>query len=351
MPLTQIKTSNLDSNNSLFFRNRIINGAMTIDQRNAGGSVAATDSSYSVDRFPLRTNQSGKYTAQQNAGSVTPPPGFTNYLGITSISAYSPGANDYIGVQHKIEGYNVADFDLGKSTAVTWTLSFWVRSSLTGTFGGSYRNSAQDRSYVFTYTINSANTWEYKTITTVGDTSGAWLTTNGMGLDLWFNLGSGSNLSASPGSWTSAGNLSATGSVNVVSTNGATWYITGVQLEKGTTATPFERRPHTMELQSCQRYYQCHKYYGVVGQGQNTDRNSGSYVSFPVAMRTTPTSAARTMDQDIGDLNIAYTPLLYADPAGNGIGWRLYRNSATSTTRGDTIELLGTDPFPFSAEL
>jgi hypothetical protein len=277
----------------LFFRNRVINGDMRIDQRNAGASVSATDSAFSVDRFSLRGNATGKYTAQRNAGSVTPPPGFTNYLGITSTSAYTPSSGDYIGVQHKIEGYNVADFDLGKSTAKTWTLSFWVRSSLTGNFGATYRNSAQNRSYAFTYTINQANTWEKKTITTVGDTTGTWLTDNGVGLDLWFNLGSGSaNSTATTDTWQGTAYLTVNGTNNLVSTSGATWYVTGVQLEAGTAATAFERRPYTTELQLCQRY--CIKYggnnlYEHVGQGNAYSTSAVVFdIMLPTTMRTSP---------------------------------------------------------------
>jgi hypothetical protein len=297
--------SNLQ-NQTFAFKNRIINGDMTIDQRNNGASVSATDSSYAVDRFPLRTSQSGKYTAQQNAGGVTPPAGFKNYLGITSITSYSPLSGDYIGVQQKIEGFNVADLGFGTANAQTITLSFWVRSSLTGTFGGSYRNSAQDRSYVFTYTINAANTWEQKSITVAGDTTGTWVTNNGMGLDLWFNLGSGSANATTPGSWVSGGFLTATGSVNVVSTNGATWYITGVQIEKGTTATNFDVLPYGTELALCQRYYWKvagdNSDYPPVGSGVIQNANGGRvYVKHPVSMRTYPTfSYGGTLNIDNG---------------------------------------------------
>jgi hypothetical protein len=284
-------------NETFAFKNRVINGDMTIDQRNNGASVNATDSSYAVDRFPLRTSQSGKYTAQQNAGGVTPPAGFRNYLGINSITSYSPVSGDYIGVQHKIEGYNVADFNLGNSSAVTWTLSFWVRSSLTGTFAGSFRNSAQDRSYVFTYTINAANTWEQKSITVPGDTTGTWLTTNGMGLDIWFNLGSGSANATTAGSWVSGGFLTATGSVNVVATNGATWYITGVQLEKGFTATNFDVLPYGTEMMLCQRYftiYRCGTAFGRLlsfGLGVSST-NVRPSVQLPVRMRAAASSVS-----------------------------------------------------------
>jgi len=153
------------------FKNRIINGAMVIDQRNAGASVTAVNAVYTLDRWQSVSSAASKFSVQQNAGSVTPPAGFKNYLGVTSLSAYSIGAGDIFALLQPIEGFNTADLGFGAAGASTVTLSFWVRSSLTGTFGGSLSNSATNRSYPFSYTINAANTWEYKTITIAGDTS------------------------------------------------------------------------------------------------------------------------------------------------------------------------------------
>jgi hypothetical protein len=240
------------------FRNRIINGDMRIDQRNAGASVTPTNGTftYTIDRWKYYVTQASKLTAQQNAGAVTPPAGFTNYLGTTSSSAYSVISSDLFTVYHAVEGFNVADFAWGTASAATITISFWVRSSLTGTHSGAIQNSANNRSYIFSYTISVANTWEKKSVTIAGDQSGTWLTTNGIGLSLYFNLGAGSTYSTTAGSW-QAGNFTAlTGAVSVVGTNGATFYITGVQLEQGSTATEFERRPIGAELALCQRYYQ-----------------------------------------------------------------------------------------------
>jgi len=166
--------------------NRIINGAMVIDQRNAGASITANDDTYAIDRFKTAASQSSKLTAQQNAGSVTPPAGFSKYLGYTSSSAYSIGTSDYFVCQQSIEGFNIADLAWGTASASPITLSFWVRSSLTGTFGGSLRNADASRSYPFTYTISAANTWEYETITIAGDTSGTWGSSNGIGVALGF---------------------------------------------------------------------------------------------------------------------------------------------------------------------
>jgi len=235
-------------------RNRIINGDMRIDQRNAGASVTPTDNQYSIDRWSCGQNVASKFSVQQNAGSVTPPPGFSNYLGCTSLSAYTPTGSNYFYVAQTVEGFNLSDFAWGTANARTVTLSFWVRSSLTGTFGGALSNGS--RAYPYAYTISAANTWEYKTITFAGDTSGTWNSTNGYGVAVRFSLGTGSTYAGTAGSWQSAELVTSTGATSVVGTSGATFYITGVQLEPGTVATPFERRSYGAELALCQRYFQ-----------------------------------------------------------------------------------------------
>jgi hypothetical protein len=252
-------TSDGVSSSGLYgFKNRIINGAMVIDQRNAGASVSTSSgtSTYAVDRCKVWYTQTSKFTVQQNAGSVTPPSGFINYVGATSSSAYSVGASDRFMIGQAIEGLNVADLGWGAAGASTITISFWVRSSLTGTFGGAIGNDAGDRSYAFTYTISSANTWEYKTITIAGDTTGTWPKNTSGGLYLYLSIGAGSSVSTTAGSWQAGFYVSATGATSVVGTNGATFYITGVQLEKGSVATSFDYRPYGTELQLCQRYYE-----------------------------------------------------------------------------------------------
>ena len=253
--------SNIQQDLGVMFKNRIINGNMTIDQRNAGASVTITNTStttYTLDRWGVYGSVASKFSVQQDAGAVTPPSGFTDYLGVTSLSAYSISSSDQFVLTQYIEGFNTADLDFGKATAKTVTLSFWVRSSLTGTFGGSVANSAFNRSYPFTYTISAANTWEQKSITITGDTTGTWLVTNGIGLQVNFGLGVGSSLSGTAGSWAGATYVSATGATSVVGTNGATWYITGVQLEVGTQATTFTTAggSYGAELALCQRYFQ-----------------------------------------------------------------------------------------------
>jgi hypothetical protein len=292
----------LGAGNASIMKNRIINGAMVIDQRNAGAAInPAVNNGYCVDRWLTNTNVASKYSVQQNAGSVTPPAGFINYLGATSLSAYTVGSTDSFALVQKIEGYNFADLDFGKATAKTVTISFWVRSSLTGTFGGSLTNSAIDRSYPFTYTISSANTWEQKSVTIAGDTSGTWLTTNGIGAWLWFGLGMGSTVSGTAGAWAGAEYRSATGAVSVVGTSGATFYITGVQLEVGSSATGFEYRQYGQELALCQRYFEKSSNQGEVVGAATSNGEIDHYGStdaggnivfgsdFAVVKRTTPT--------------------------------------------------------------
>jgi hypothetical protein len=209
-----------------------------------------------LDRWGYSASQASKFTVQQNAASVTPPAGFTNYLGATVASAVTIGAADYFWLQQFIEGYNIADLGWGAAGAQSVTLSFWVRSSLTGTFGGALQNSASNRSYPFTFTISAANTWEFETVTIAGDTTGTWLTTNGKGIRLSFGLGVGSDRTGTAGSWAAANYASATGAVSVVGTGSATFYVTGVQLEAGTNASAFERIDYGRQLIQCQRYYQ-----------------------------------------------------------------------------------------------
>ncbi len=277
--------------NSMGFRNRIINGDMRIDQRNAGASVTPADGAYTLDRWQARQTVASKFSVQQNAASVTPPAGVTNYLGATSLSAYSVGASDLFAISQHIEGFNTADLGWGSASAQTVTLSFWVRSSLTGTFGGSLRNNAGNRQYPFSFSISAANTWEYKTVLIAGDTTGTWETGNATGIRLSFGIGVGSTFTAAAGSWGNTGAWSATGATSVVGTNGATFYITGVQLEAGSVATPFERRPYGTELALCQRYYE------VVGSGASGVLNNVggtatmSFTTFwKVTKRTSPTT-------------------------------------------------------------
>ena len=275
-------------------RNRIINGSMVLDQRNAGASITqSTSNQFPVDRWLVAGDVASKFTAQQ---SSTAPAGFINSLLITSSSAYTVGASESFILTQYVEGLNVADFGWGTANATAITVSFWVRSSLTGTFGGVVRNSASNRSYPFSYTISAANTFEKKSITIAGDTSGTWLTTNGRGLNLTFSMGAGASASGTAGAWAGTAYASATGATSVVGTSGATFYITGVQLEAGSVATPFERRSYGTELQLAQRYYNKvsandgNGGYAAFGSGYASGSTTAVIsVTLPVAMRSAPT--------------------------------------------------------------
>ena len=236
-------------------KNRIINGDMAIDQRNAGASVTpTTTNTYQLDRFKVLISQASKFSIQQ---SSTAPTGFVKSALITSLAATSVGASDLFCFTQYIEGSNTSDLAWGSASASTVTLSFWVRSSLTGAFGGSLQNAAGNRCYPFTYTINAANTFEQKTITIAGDTSGTWLTTTDVGIRVIFGLGVGSTYSGTANAWTGSSDiLVPTGSTSVVGTNGATFYITGVQLERGSNATSFEFIDYGRQLIQCQRYFE-----------------------------------------------------------------------------------------------
>ena len=254
---------------------------MVIDQRNAGASVTANDDVLPIDRWKFAMSQSSKGTSQR---STTAPAGFTNSLLFTSSSAYSVLSSDSFIIRQLIEGLNFADLGWGAAGAQSVTLSFWVRSSLTGTFGVVLSNSAQNRCYPVSYTISAANTFEYKTITVPGDTTGTWLTDTGVGLRVNFGLGVGSTFSGASGSWSSSTFTGVTGATSVVGTNGATFYITGVQLEAGTVASPFEQIDYGRELIMCQRYYQL---FGGAG-GAATSSQIHAQCKFPVEMRATP---------------------------------------------------------------
>ena len=288
-----------NTGNPLTHRNKIINGGMVIDQRNAGASLALSNTTkYTVDRFAARASTGSSNTAQQ---STTAPAGFKNSLKITSGSAGTVGVSDNNWIYQSIEGYNIADLGWGTASAKPITLSFQAYSSLTGTFGGVLRNSAGNRAYPFTYTISSANTWTSVSITVAGDISGTWESTNGEGIAVFFGLGSGSNYLGTAGAWAGADYRGATGEKQVFATSGATFYLTGVQLEAGRVATPFEMRSYGAELALCQRYFEKSYNQSVVpGTSTNVAQvyvnitsdgsgNAATSFRFAVAKRASPT--------------------------------------------------------------
>jgi len=306
--------------NSMGFRNRIINGDMRIDQRNAGASVAVASTVFgylTVDRWRVNNQTDGALTLQQ---SSVAPTGFNSSLLATITTAdASLGAAQYCFLQQYIEGFNVGDLAFGSASASPITVSFWVRSSVTGTFGGAITNGAVNRSYPFNYTISAANTWEQKTVTLSGDTTGTWATNNTAGMTVFFSLGTGTDNSGTANAWAGAQRFSATGATNLVGTNGATFYITGVQLEAGTVASPFERRDYGRELAMCQRYY-----WKLDASG-GTNINGNTYplaslttasVDLPVVMRASPTITSTVGGGTLTSSTGSTSTLVFVGPSG-----------------------------------
>ena len=276
--------------NTFGFKNRLINGAMMIDQRNAGAAVSPMSGGYGVDRWKgsYLGGGTGRFSAQQ---SSTAPSGFINSWLITVTTADSSPSSAYgYEVQQSIEGSNFYDFAWGTASASPATLSFWVRSSVTGTFPITLNNSDSSRLFGATYTINSANTWEYKTVAISGDTTGTWLTTTGIGVNVNFGFGGGSSRTISTGWQAGSGSTptNVTGCTQLIATNGATFYITGVQLEKGSTATSFDYRPYGTELQLCQRYYEQTTRW-VSGVGSVLGTTQYATFTWKVTKRASPT--------------------------------------------------------------
>jgi hypothetical protein len=294
----------VNAGNDLGMKNRIINGAMVINQRNAGNSVSVTNNSntYYIDRWRWGYGSSGTYTSQR---VVDAPSGFYNSLKMTVTSTATVDSTNGWWFYQAIEGYNVVDLGWGASGASTITLSFWVKSSLTGTYGVNIDNGGTyTRHYTSTYTINSANTWEYKTITVPGDTTGTWAKDSSGGTGVRFFLGAGSALKiGTPNTWnTTAGDsIVATGTVNWVTSSSATWQVTGVQFEKGSVATAFENRQYGQELALCHRYFQDFRSGGQRNGFPliNTITGDASRVAiFPslVQMRSAPTITTYATD-------------------------------------------------------
>jgi len=305
--LGTISTSGTLVMGSSFKRNRIINGNMAVDQRNAGASVTqSTTNVYTVDRWFCYGTVASKFTVQQTPSTTETgyatrlAAGFTNYLAITSSSSYSVGASDLFQIAQRIEGLNTADLAWGTSGAKSVTVSFWVYSSLTGTFGGSLGNGSNNRSYAFSYSIPVANTWTYISIPIAGDTAGTWTTNNTTSIYISYGLGAGSTYSGATGSWGATNYQTATGAVSVVGTNAATWYVTGVQLEVGSVATPYERQIYSDQLAQCQRYL---PYFNIqaanfaVGTAFLTTLGFAS-LQYPVPVRTAPSGIVTSGNTD-----------------------------------------------------
>jgi hypothetical protein len=265
---------------SSVMKNRIINGAMVIDQRNAGTSVNVTTSNiFGVDRWKFDNISSCTYTTQQ---SSTAPAGFSYSSVVTVGTGAASGAADYNRIIQAIEGFNTADLGWGTANAQTVTVSFWVRASITGTYCLALQNATANYSYPVNYTINSTNTWEHKTVTIPGPTSGTWVgATNGIGIVCVWDLGSGSNWNGTNATWQSGNTWKTSSQTALTATSGATFYITGVQLEVGLNATNFEYRQYGTELALCQRYFETSYSAGTaVGGNSLAVQLTGMYATY-----------------------------------------------------------------------
>ena len=282
----------IGSQSALSNRNLIINGAMQVWQRGTGSTAVGSTNTYHADRWLAREDSDGSLTTEQ---STDAPANFkySNKVTVTSADT-SIGAAQKCYFSQRVEGTVFDSLGFGTSAAKTTTLSFYVKSSLTGTFSGSLTNDNNNRSYPYEYTISSANTWERKSVTFPGDTTGTWDTGSSDWLELYWDLGIGSNFEGSAGAWVAAQDFGTSGSTKLIGTNGATWLISGVQWEQGRTATPFEHRSFGEELQLCKRYYQVHDDMQLRGNPDAGFERIEIYCPLGVSMRANPSRAVIT---------------------------------------------------------
>ena len=334
---TNSSTQSITSINTFGFKNRIINGGMVINQR--GYSATPTsDNVYTLDRWQVRLTQASKFSvAQGSASGNALAAGFNYCITATSASAYSVSGTDYFGIQTNIEGYNIADLQWGTASGKTVTLSFWVNSSLTGSFGGFLANATPNQFYPFTYTISSANTWEQKSITIPASVTGTWNSTNGQGLQVEFSLGAGATYTGTGSAWASSVILQPTGSTSVVGTSGATWSVTGVQLEVGTQATSFDFRDYGRELILCQRY--CYQALGREA-GSTLSDWGGVGATLSTTYQTTPIQLPVTMRSASGQ-SIFLTSVASNYYALNGSGSPLNATNVTLDTPSVRCPVIG----------
>ena len=344
--------------NNLSNRNIVHNGEFMVDQRGFSSAVTQTGEAYTIDRWKTRMTSNSKFSVQK---VVDAPAGFYNSAKITSLAATTVQSGDYFQFQQGIEGYNINPANFGTSTAKPMVLSFYVKSSLTGTFSVCFSNYTGNKFLAQNYTISSANTWERKTISVPAITTGSWERGNGAGLYIYFTLGAGSATLRSTGSWIDSNfGRAGTGSTNVVATNGATWQLTGVQLEISSTgvATDFEHRNYGDELSHCQRYFTTlgrGKAYTFVAFGNMVSSSlSRCYVALPTTMRAIPTPSEHG--------NLTVDTETAASQSVTGVGGNLTENggmvqfnhNSHSSGQGQSIAVTPTDTnsgLDFLAEL
>ena len=336
------------------YRNLIINGDMRIDQRNAGASVTPTATAYLTDRWQLQI--SGVTNAPTYQQVTDAPTGFQYSLKATVNSSETLTSEASVTFRQRIEGFNTAHLLYGTSDAKTVTVSFWVKSSLTGTFNVSIANSGFNRAYITEYTISSANTWEYKTITIAGDTTGTWSTDNTTGLLLMFNLDTGSDYDGAADTWLATNDRATVGAVKLLETSGATWQITGVQLEVGEGASDFEFLPYDVQLQRCMRYYWQSGNRGVLGvTGSAANSSVVAFVTVPVPLRATPTVSYASGGNDWrGNSSSAQCSISATGITAEGQNtkiWWLQAYSSGSLVSNTVWSLVGSPTIYIEAEL
>jgi hypothetical protein len=348
------------------FRNRIINGDMRIDQRNAGASVTPASGAYTLDRWQYGGSQASKVTIQQNAGSVTPPAGFKNYLGVVVASTATVGAGDYFQFSQKIEANNTSDFDWGLSTGKPLTLSFWAMCSGAVTLSGAVQSILSPYpSYPFTFSFTASGIWQQFVITIPAPPpSTNWDTGTSTSLYIQWNLAVGSTYSGPANAWFNSNYFGVTGASSLMGTVGNYLYITGVQLEKGNIATSFDVRPYGTELALCQRY--CYKVTSAGGTdgyvryvlGESLSVSSiEAVVSLPVQMRVTPSLTTPVATQfaayTTGTIISLTTINIISGSAVNTAG--IGASVATGLTAGRAVQVMSnnnnTSYLLFSSEL
>ena len=281
--------------------NRIINGDMRIDQRNNGASGTAIGV-YTVDRWFHGSGVAGKLTWGRGGPSAQPT-GFPYWLGVTTTTAYTAAAADIFNVVQRIEADMISDFAFGTANAQPITLSFWAAHFFAGAFSGSISNDAGTRSYPFTYSIPTANTWVKIVVTIPGDTGGTWVSGgNGLAMYVRFDLGSGANSRGPAGAWSSSNFIGVTGTIGLVATQGGICNFTGVKLEIGSVATPFNRQSLAKSMADCERYFRWLPF-----NMQQSAPSAGSVMQVPLsfsAMRAAPTISLIQADPNTTQANV-----------------------------------------------
>ena len=340
----------IGSQSALSNRNLIINGAMQVAQR---GTSHAALSGYGLDRFKASSSSDGAVTVTQST-TVPSGEGFKNSMKFDVTTAdTSLSASQYYQFFQPIEGQNFAHLMFGTSDAKSVTLSFWCRSNKTGTYVTTFMNSAANRFNPNNFTINSANTWEKKTITVTGDQSGTWLTTNGIGIYVIWNLALGSDFDdGTNGTWGS-GDYGSGGNVNFLDSTSNEFYITGIQLEIGEQATPFEHRPYGDELLACMRYYQQiggETPANTLCTGQCTSSTLAQFwIPFIVPVRDDPTCSVsdqthfRVFNAAVSGIPDTTNMTIAATNAASHGGFRIQATVGSGLSAGNATMLSGSD--------